>query len=191
MKQLRIVFFCMIFISCANRKNAVSKIENRYNCKAISVTSEEVQHQYLSFIGDCDFCKKEFENFDKIKKGALLYHWQEGIGSNQFLIVDFDNDFSFFIKSEGFVKKKDFFLEDKKKLSFILEVLEKGNYYQSCDRFGGHSNLYVLLVKCDDEIKVQYFSPFTDFYEIKTSDKNVSSIKEVFEIMQRNYYCKS
>ncbi|WP_026726862.1 hypothetical protein [Flavobacterium denitrificans] len=187
MKQSIVVILCVIFISCGNKKNVVTEV-NTYNCKVIPAISEELQHQYLSFIKDSDFSKEEFENFNKIKKGALLYNWQEGSGSNQFLIVDFDKDFSFFIKSERFTKKKDFVLEDKKKLSFILEVLEKGNYYQSCNRFDGHSNLYVLLVKCNDEIKIQYFSPSTSLYETKTSDVNVNLIKNVFEIMQRNYY---
>ncbi|WP_426486596.1 hypothetical protein [Flavobacterium sp. 2] len=187
MKQSIVVILCAIFISCGNKKNVVSAA-NRYNCKVIPATSKEVQEQYLHFIKDSDFSKTEFENFNKIKKGVLLYNWQEGSGSNKFLIVNFDKEFSFFIKSKGFTKKKDFVLEDKKKLNSILEVLEKGSYYQSCDRFDGHSNLYVLIIRCNDEIKVQYFSPFTNLYEIKTSDRNVNSIKEVFEIMQRNYY---
>jgi len=186
MKQFSIVFFCMIFISCSNRKNTVS--EDKSNCEIKLGTSEELQQQYLHFTKDCSFCEKEFENFKKVKKGVLLYHWKEGIGSNQFLIVDFDKGFSFFIKSEDFTKQKDFILEDKKKLSFILEALEKGNYYQSCEGFDGHSDLYVLIVRNNDEMKVQYFSGFTDLYKVKTADINVSSIKEVFEIMERNYY---
>jgi len=157
-------------------------------CEIVATPFDEVKQQYLSFIKNSDFSKKEFENFNKINNGALLYHWEEGGGINQFLVVDFDKDFNFFIKSEVFAKKIDFVSEDKKRLSFILEVLEKGNYYQSCERFAGHSNLYVLIVRGNSEIKVQFFSPFAHPDGVETSDMNIKSIQEIFKIMEQNYY---
>ncbi|MBS7252932.1 hypothetical protein [Flavobacterium branchiicola] len=185
MKEILLVIFFVFFISCGNKKNIMT-VEKK--CKAVPVSSEEVQRQYLHFISDSDFSKKEFEDFNKIKKGVLLYHWTEGLGSNQFLIVDFDKDFNFFYKSKSLTKKVDFDLEDKKKLSFILESLEKGSYYQSCERVNGHSNLYVLIIKCNNEVKVQYFSPYTNLYEIEPSDVNMNSIREVFGMIESNYY---
>lgn len=188
MKQAILLFFSMVIISCGNTKIAASNVVNSNICKIVPMPSEEVQRQYLCFIKDSDFLKKEFENFNKISKGVLLYHWTEDIGSNQFLIVDFDKEFEFLIKSEGFTKKKDFVLEDKKKLSFILEILQKGSYCQSCESIDGHSNLYTLFVRCNGETKVQYFSPFKHPYGIETSDVTISSIQEIFKIVETNYY---
>ncbi|MCR4031782.1 MULTISPECIES: hypothetical protein [Flavobacterium] len=96
--------------------------------------------------------------------------------------------FKALIKTEKFTEDIGFSEADKKKLRFVSEVLEKGSYYQKCERVHGHSTLYVLVVRCNNEMKTQYYSPFTHPYEIKTSDTNINSIQEIFSIMELNYY---
>lgn len=151
-------------------------------------SSEILQWQYIGFMKDSTFYKSQFANFAKVKNGILLYKWQEGSGSNRFSIVNFDKGFNALLKTEKDTEEIDFSEGDKKKLKFISEILEKGSYFQQCRRDHGHSTLYILVVRYANEMKVQYYSPFTSPYEMETPDANVNSIKEIFSIMEQNYY---
>jgi len=185
MKQFFGLFLCMMFaIGQAQEK----KVSDEKKCEAVLTPSEILQWQYIGFMKDSFFYKSQFANFTKVKNGILLYKWQEGIGSNSFFTVDFDAGFNALIKTEKRTQGVGFSEGDKKKLKFISEILGKGSYYQHCVRDHGHSTLYVLVVRCNNAVKIQYYSPFTNPYEIKTTDANINSIQEIFGIMEQNYY---
>lgn len=182
MKQIFRLFFCMIFTVCQSQEN------NENNCEAVSVSSEILQWQYMGFMKDSAFYKGEFANFHKVKNGILLYKWQEGIGSSRFFTIDFDKDFNLLIKTENLTEKIDFSIDDKKRLKFIVEILQKESYYQHCRKDDGHANLYVLVVRSNDEMKVQYYSPWASPLKVETSDSNINSIQKIVEIIEQNFY---
>lgn len=185
MKQF--IWLCSILLlySCSNQKKVIP-VET--NCEAVSVTPEIVQSQYLSFFKDCKSCQNQFENFSKMKKGILLYRWTEGVGSNQFLIVDLENlPKGLRIKGDS-VDEVSFLPEEKKNLESIMGVLQKGNYYQSCKRYVSHSTMTILIVRFNNEEIINYFSPFFSLHEVNTSDVNVYSIKELFGILSASFY---
>ncbi|MBZ4036290.1 hypothetical protein K6T82_16070 [Flavobacterium sp. 17A] len=184
MKHFFVLFLCMTFAIGQGQE----KVSDEKKCEAVLTPSEILQWQYIGFMKDSIFYKSQFANFTKVKNGILLCNWQEGSGSNRFSIVDFDNGFNASLKTEQLIEEIDFSEGDKKKLKFIFEILEKASYYQRCSRVHGHSTLYILVVRCNNEMKVQYYWPFTHPYEIKTTDANVNSIQEIFHIMEYNYY---
>ncbi|MEG0850950.1 MAG: hypothetical protein RSD71_18215 [Flavobacterium sp.] len=185
MKKIFGLFLCLIFAVCQSQEK---KVSNEKKCQAVLTPSETLQWEYLNFMKDSVFYKSQFANFARIKNGVLFYRWQEGSGSNNFFTVDFDENFNASIRTKEFVKKVDFSTADKKKMEFISEILEKESYYQRCLKDHGHSTLYILIVRCNNEVKAQYYSPKTNLYEIETSDTNINLIKEIFSIMDRNYY---
>jgi len=185
MRQVVLLFACVIFTFCGNKKKIVS---DEYDCKVVSMPTDELKQQYTNFIMDCDFCKNQFADFTKIKNGILFYKWTEGTGNSDFLLIDLDKNFHASIKSKSYNKLINFTLADQKRLQFIFEALEKGDYYQNCLDNHGHSTLYLLIVKRDDEIKIQYYSPFTFPYKIKNSDVNFDLTQKIFEIIDRSFY---
>lgn len=185
MKHVILVCFFLIFYSCTNQKKIIP-VEN--NCEVVSATPEIIHSQYLSFFEDCKSCEKELEKFSKIKKGILLYRWVEGIGSNQFLIVDLEKGFTGLRIRGDSIDEVNFLSEEKKNLNSIVEVLQKGNYYQTCKKYVSHSAMTLLIVRSNNEEIVQYFSPFFSLHEVNASDTNVNSIKELFGILSASFY---
>ncbi|MBE8725267.1 hypothetical protein [Flavobacterium hungaricum] len=183
MKQIVLLCIGLVFIGC---KTQTVLIENE--CKITAVPSEVIQGQYIHFIEKSDFYKNEFANFSKIKNGVLLYRWEENVGSSRFIIIDLDKGFNALRKNEKNNEEIVFSVEEKKRLKFIQEVLEKGNYYQSCSRNDGHTNVYVMIVRHNDEMKVQYFSPSNNFYKVQSADTNINLTKKMFEIINTHFY---
>lgn len=110
-KEIGLLCICLLLVACGTKNNVVYKASK---CNAVDSPEEEVEKQYLHFIEDFDFCKNEFALFDKLKNGILLYSWQEGTGSNKFLIIDLDKDFESSIKMENYNKKIGFPETEKK-----------------------------------------------------------------------------
>ena len=185
MKQ---IFWVILFLSFAVCQSQEVNVSDENKCYIDSVASEILQWQYIGLRGDSASYKSEFANFIKVKNGVLLYKWQEGYENGQFLVVDFDKNFSAVLKTKNINQEVNFSAEDKKKLKFTCEILEKKSYYQSCRKDHGHANLYILVVRCNNDMKAQYYSPENHPYEIKASDINVYLIQEIFSIMDRNFY---
>ncbi|WP_289664589.1 hypothetical protein [Flavobacterium panacagri] len=185
MNQIFVLILFLSFAICQSQKVNVSD-ENK--CLAVSVPSEILQWQYIGIRGDSTSYKSEFANFTKIKNGILLYKWHEGHESGQFLVIDFDENFKAVLKTEKLNTEINFSIEEQKKLKFASEILEKKSYYQNCRKDHGHTNLYILVVRRNDEMKAQYYSPMNHPYEIKTADSNVYLIQEIFSAIDRNYY---
>lgn len=179
---LLIVF--LLVMGCAPKK--IVSVKNE--CKVLVFPEEDLTSNYKAFNAYSDFYRNQFIDFDKIKNGILLYRWQEGSGSSVFLIANFDDGFHASERRENFIRIKTFSLEDKKNLDIISKTLEKGNYYQSCLVDRGHSSLYILVIRCNNQKKVQYYSPMHSPYEIATSDNNIKLVQKVFEIMDTNFY---
>ncbi|MFD2943193.1 hypothetical protein [Flavobacterium notoginsengisoli] len=185
MKQ---IFGLILFLSFGVCKSQKIDVSDENKCLAVTVASEVLQWQYIGLRGDFASYKSEFANFAKVKNGALLYKWQEGHENGRFLIVDFDENFRAVLKTEKLSEEINFSVGDKKKLKFTSEILEKKSYYQSCKKDHGHDNLYILVVRCNNEMKAQYYSPINHPYEIKSSDINVYLIQEIFRIMDQSFY---
>ncbi len=81
-----------------------------------------------------------------------------------------------------------FSLEEKNNLKNILEILKKESYYQSCTHGVGHSSLYLLIIRHNNEKIVQYYSPFHSPYNIDISDSNIRLVQEIFGLMDHGYY---
>ncbi|SFD29518.1 hypothetical protein [Flavobacterium phragmitis] len=185
MKQIFGLILFLSFVVCQSQKVNVS---GESECLAVPIASEVLQWQYIDMRKDSIYYKSEFANFVKIKNGVLLYKWQEGHERGQFLIVDFDKNFSAILKTEKLSKEVNFLVGDQKKLKFASEILEKKSYYQRCRKDHGHAILYILVVRCNDEMKAQYYSPMNHPYEIKTTDSNIYLIQEIFSIMDQALY---
>jgi len=179
-KEIGLFFICLILFSCTTSKQIIS---DEKNCKAVIVPSEDLISSYKSFISSCNFNIKQFADFDKIKNGILLYKWQEGTGSSTFLIINFEKEFSAFSKGEKFNREVYFSQKEKSSLKYIFQSLQKESYYQSCVSAHGHSSIYVLVIRRNDENIVQYYSPFTSPYGVNILNDNIKSIQKIFEII--------
>ncbi|SCX84634.1 hypothetical protein SAMN02927916_0520 [Flavobacterium anhuiense] len=188
-RNMKQIFRLVLFLSFAVCRSQNVNVFDGNLCEAVPVASEILQWQYIGLRGDSVSYKSEFANFTKVKNGVLLYKWQEGHDNGQFLVVDFDENFRVVLKTKNLNQEVNFSAEDKKKLKFTCEILEKKSYYQSCRKDHGHANLYILVVRCNNDMKAQYYSPENHPYEIKASDINVYLIQEIFSIMDRNF-CK-
>jgi len=179
-KKISLFLIYLILLACSSPKKIVS---NQENCKAVIVPSEDLILNYSSLISSSDFNVKQFEDFNKAKDGILLYKWQEGSGSSSFLIVNYDEKFSAFSKSEKFSKEVNFSVQEKNDLKSIVQTLKKESYYQSCVIAEGHSSVYILVIRRNDENILQYYSPFISPYEINTSYDNIKSIQKILGII--------
>lgn len=179
-KEIGLFFIYLILFSCTTSKKVVF---DEKNCKAVIFSSEDLISNYKSFISSSDFNINQFADFDKIKSGILLYKWQEGTGSSIFLIINFEKEFSAFSKGEKFNREVYFSPKEKSSLKGILQSLQKESYYQSCVIDHGHSSVYILVIRRNDENIVQYYSPFTSPYGINILNDNIKSIQKIFEIV--------
>ncbi|MDQ8011483.1 MAG: hypothetical protein REI96_03460 [Flavobacterium nitrogenifigens] len=185
MKQF---FWLILFLSFTVCRSQEVNVSDESKCYVDSVASEILQWRYIGLREDSASYKSEFANFIKVKNGVLLYKWQEGHENGRFLIVDFDKNFNAVLKMKNLNEEVNFSAEDKKKLKFISEILEEKSYYQNCRKDHGHANLYILVVRYNDKMKAQYYSPINHPYEIKSSDINVYLIQEIFSIMDQSLY---
>lgn len=179
-KEISLFLIYLILLACSAPKKIVS---NQENCKAVIVPSEDLILNYNSLISSSNFNVKQFEEFEKVKNGILLYKWQEGSGNSSFLIVNFDEGFSAFSKREKFSKEVNFSLQDKNNLKSIVQTLKKESYYQSCVMADEHSSAYILVIRRNDENILQYYSPFNSPYKINTLNDTLKSIEKILAMI--------
>ncbi|WP_343696515.1 hypothetical protein [Flavobacterium sp.] len=183
-KVIGALIFFIILNGCVTQKELVHNNE----CSVLIAPPEDLALSYKAFYSSSNFNINQFEDFDKIKNGILMYRWIEGVQGSTFMIVDFDKGFNAVKTRENSTEAIIFSLEEKMRLKNILEILKKESYYQNCVRDHGHASLYILVIRYNNEKIIQYYSPMNHPYEIKTSDNNIKLIQDVFEIMDRNYY---
>lgn len=183
-KEVGLLFLSLIFISCTTQKKTVFD-ENK--CKIVIVPPPYDLESFYKNIDSTYLFKNELTNINAAKNGIFYYKWHEGFPSGSFFIVNVDNDYSVSRKSFNFNKNTKLSQEDKGKLNELLKSLKEEAYYQSCSDDRGHQIFHLLIIKFNNQ-KVQYFSSSGFPSEVKMDDDNFKLTKEVFEIINKNFY---
>ena len=187
-KKIFILFaVCTIILSCKANKKAKSQDTN---CE-IAIVSKEQGNELVSMYKNVDtsyFFKNQFVEFDKINNGILYFKKQDGLKFGSFFTIDFDTNFSALKKNENFSKAIIVAEEDRKELQTIWNNLITESYYQPCKFAQNHFNTYVLIIKKDNEIVVNYFSPFERPFTVKPTNENCKNTQAIFEIVYRNFH---
>ncbi|NHN26269.1 hypothetical protein FIA58_011325 [Flavobacterium jejuense] len=181
------ILFSFAILSCNTNKKIESETTN---CEIIIVPKEQ-GHELVSIYKDIDtscFFKNQFVEFDKINNGILYYQRTDGHEFGNFLTIDFDANFSAVRKYENFSKPIEFVEEDKKVLDAIWSNLITENYYQPCKFAQNHFTMYLLIIKKNNKIVVNYFSPFESLFYVKPINENFKNTQIIFEIVYRNSF---
>lgn len=189
-KRLFILFSVYtIILSCKTNK----KVETQdTNCEIVTIPKEQEQ-ELVSMYKKMDtsyFFKNQVIEFDKINNGILYFQKQDGFENGSFLIIDFDANFSMIKKVKDYNKTIQLGEEDKNRLTLLLNKLVIENYYQTCNFAENHPKMHVLIVKKNNVILVNYFSPFESPFAVKPINENFKNTQTIFEITNRNFYQK-